>query len=170
MDEGDFTLSIILSALGVECALTQVFLKWKGIESGTSIHTATDEQRELWEKDYLENTNWGKFKKSADFVSMFLTDMAFEAFVTYFYNKDEDHVGFLIKAGFPSNLCLTKLDHFQKEIYSKRNRIMHWGKVDYERSDAEDSLKAAIAMINILKQIDRRRYEHMERNQRQSLA
>jgi hypothetical protein len=47
---------------------------------------------------------------------------------------------------------------------------MHWGKVDYEHSDAARSLDAAIVMINILKRMDRQRCEKMESDWRQANA
>src|ERR1035438_2897484 len=168
MDGGDFTLSIILNALAVECALTQVFLKLKAIDSGLSVHTATDVERDAWEKTFLNSTNWGKFKNSANFVSKFLTGIFFDDFVEDFNNKTKDHVGLWIKAGFPPYLSMAKLDSFQKEIFNKRNRMRQSGKGDYERSDAARSLDAAIVMVNILKRMDRQRCEKMERDWRQA--
>jgi hypothetical protein len=170
MEGGDFTLSIILNAIAVECGLTQVFLKWKAIASERSVHTATDVERDAWEKVFLNSTNWGKFKSSANFVSKFLTGMDFDDFVQDFHNKTKDHVGLWIKAGFPSDLSMAKVDRFQKEIFNTRNRVMHWGKVDYEHSDAARSLDAAIVMINILKRMDRQRCEKMESDWRQANA
>src|SRR5579863_7987442 len=57
MEEGDYTLSIICSAVAVECALTQVFLKWRGIESLKSLgHLGTESERNAWEQEYRTKT------------------------------------------------------------------------------------------------------------------
>jgi hypothetical protein len=166
MEGGDFTLSIICSAIAVECTLTQVFLKWKAIENGRiTMQSATAAERDAWEKEYRKNS---KFIDSANFVSNALVGKKFDDFVANYITTNKDHPGILIKAGLPKMVSQTKLKYFQKEIFDRRNRIMHWGKVDYQQSDAAPCLSAAIGIINILKLMDRLRCEKMELDWRQS--
>jgi hypothetical protein len=163
MEGGDYTLSIICSAIAVECSLTQVFLKWRKI--GSRKLSPTEEEQNAWEDELRKK---GPIKKSVDFVSEFLSGMKFDDFVTDFLTKNKNHPGILIKNGFPQSASQTKLEYFQREIFDKRNRIMHWGKVDYQQKEATPCLSAAIGIVNILKLMDRLRYEKMERDWRQA--
>ena len=94
--------------------------------------------------------------------------MEFDAFVADFLTKNENHKATLIKAGMPQWASQTELGYFQKEIFDRRNRIMHWGKVDYKQTDAAPCLSAAIGIVNILKLMDRLKYEKMEHDWRQA--
>jgi hypothetical protein len=163
MEGGDYTLSIICSSMAVECALTQVFLKWRKIES--RIYLPSEDEQNAWEEELRKK---GSIKKSVDFVSEFLSGMKFDDFVTDFLAKNKDHPGILIKNGFPQWASQTELDYFQKEIFDKRNRIMHWGKVDYQMEEAALCLSAAIVVVNILKLMDRLKCEKMEHDWRQA--
>jgi hypothetical protein len=166
MEGGDYTLSIICSAIAVECALTRVFLKWKETESlGKSGSWGTDVEKKAWEKEYRKNS---RFIDSANFVSNTLVGKQFDDFVVDFLTTNKDHHGILIKAGLPRVVSQTKLKYFQNEIFDRRNRIMHWGEVGYQQSDAAPCLSAAIGIINILKLMDRLRCEKMERDWRQA--
>lgn len=163
MEGGDYTLSIICSAIAVECALTQVFLKWRKIEG--RIYLPSEDEQNAWEDELRKK---GPIKKSVDFVSEFLSGMKFDDFVTDFLTKNKDHPGILIKNGFPQWESQTKLEYFHREIFDKRNRIMHRGKVDYKQEEAAPCLSAAIGIVNILKLMDRLKYEKMERDWRQA--
>jgi len=102
-------------------------------------------------------------------VSNALVGKKFDDFVEEFVAINKDHPGILIKAGFPRMASQSKLKYFQKEIFDRRNRIMHWGNVNYVQADAAPCLSAAIGIVNILKLMDRLRYEKMERDWRNSL-
>jgi hypothetical protein len=163
MEGGDYTLSIICSAMAVECALTQVFLKWRKIECRK--YQPTEKEQSAWEDELRKK---GPIKKSVDFVSEFLSGMKFDDFVTDYLTKNKDRPGILIKNGFPQWESQTKLEHFQREIFDKRNRIMHRGKMDYQQKETAPCLSAAIVMVNIFKLMDRLKYEKMERDWRQA--
>jgi hypothetical protein len=90
VDGGDPTISIICSAVAVEAALTQVFVKWKKIEHNVVMPTAT--QRDEWEKEYRNAARRDKsrrsgFEKSADLVSKSLTNKMFDDFVSGYVKK-----------------------------------------------------------------------------------
>jgi hypothetical protein len=166
IDGGDYTLSIICSAIAVECALTRVFLKWKETESlGKSGHRGTETEKKAWEKEYRKNR---RFIDSANFVSNALVGKKFDVFVADFTKTNRDHPGILIKARLPQMEGQSQLAYFQTEIFDRRNRIMHWGEVGYQQSDAASCLSAAIGMINILKLMDRQKCEKMEHDWRQA--
>jgi len=90
VDGGDPTISIICSAVAVEAALTQVFVKWKKIEHNVVMPTGT--QRDEWEKEYRNAARRDKsrrsgFEKSADLVSKSLTNKMFDDFVSGYVKK-----------------------------------------------------------------------------------
>lgn len=53
-------------------------------------------------------------------------------------------------------------EFFQSTLFHHRNRIMHWGFLSYQRPDAESCFQAAISVIQILKLMDRDRFEASE--------
>jgi hypothetical protein len=174
MEGADYTLSIICSAIAVECALTQVFLKWKAIESRKiPVQSATDAEREAWENEYKREPKSSghrlrNFSMSANFVSKFLSGKAFNDFASDFVKASGK--GKLIKFGFPPYASQLRVEYTQKELFDRRNRIMHWADVDYKKEDAAASWFAASWFIGILKAMDREKYEANERKWRNSLA
>jgi hypothetical protein len=153
--------------MAVESALTQLFLKWKGIEffGCTGRHPPDDEQ-EAWERDYRRGTSPGGFKKSADFVSRFLCGKEYDAFVTDFSAKANKTDVYTV--WFPEFESQSKAQSVHQELFNKRNRIMHWGNVIYQEEDASGALAAATRAIAVLKDIDTEKYQAMEKSWRPS--
>jgi hypothetical protein len=166
--EGDYTLSIICSAIAVESALTQVFLKWKRIEHlKLESRQATDDEQDTWAQEYRKRTGGG-FEKSANFVSEFLCGKIFDDFVANFLQRSSEIA--LIKAGFPLYESQLKASYIHQELFHRRNRIMHWGRVNYQQEDASLAFKAACSAFAVLKVIDTEKYQAMERTWRESLG
>lgn len=69
----------------------------------------------------------------------------------------------IIKAGFPPSKDQLRSKYIHKELFRRRNRIMHWGKVDYQQANASAALKAAQTAFAVLKAIDKEKYEAMEK-------
>lgn len=166
LEEGDFTLSILCSAIAVETAFTQAFMKWKSIEYlQANGNPAAEEQSDAWEDEYRKKTR-GSFEKSANLVAQYLIGKSFDEFVAGFLARS--NAAALIKAGLPQYESQTKLNHIYMELFRRRNRIMHWGQVDYKRDDAAVALQASRTAFAILKIMDRERCETMERAWRES--
>jgi hypothetical protein len=164
MEGGDYTLSIICSAMAVECFLTQAFLKWKEIESYKSTgHLTTEDERDAWEQEYRKKSGNGGFLKSADFVSEFLSGIKFDDFAT------TDFRAKAIMVGLSGAVGLSPKEYFQQGLFKKRNRILHWGEVNYQQTDAALCWGAAVGVIGILKVMDADKCQKMERYWRQSL-
>ncbi len=162
MECGDYTLSIICSAMAVECFLTQSFLKWKGLENFKSTgHFPTESEQSELEKGYTKSAG---FLTPADFVSNSLAGMGFNEFVA------KDPKAKAIMAGFPDAAGLSPKEYFQQGLFKKRNRILHWGEVNYLQIDATLCLSVAVAVIGILKIMDAQKCEKMESDWRQSLT
>jgi hypothetical protein len=158
VDSGDPTVSIICSAVAVEAALTQVFVKWKKMDHWVVKPTAAQQNR--WENEYRNGTRQDKskrsgFEKSADLVSHYLTGKMFDDFVGAFVKKNGTAA--LIGSGSPRQESELKASHVHKKLFHKRNRIMHWGEVNFEKDDALNAFTAACDAISILKLMDQER-------------
>lgn len=161
LTSGDYTFSIVSGAMAVEAAYTQVFMKWKSIEHlQAKGENPTEKDKEAWEEEYRNETR-GNFEESAKFVSKYLCGKTFNQFVEDFLARESKAV--IIKAGFPPSKDQLRSKHIHTELFWRRNRIMHWGKVDYEQADAFEALKAAQTALAVLKAIDKEKYEAMER-------
>jgi hypothetical protein len=164
IEKADFTVAIILSAMAVETAVTQVFIKWKGIEyyGKTGSLTPTEDEQDAWENEYRRETmkpqkGLSSFEKEADFVSLFLVGKKYDDFVS------EKAAGTTQDA----SLLSAKLIH--NDLFNKRNRVMHWGEVTYGREDASTALAAAERAIRTLKMMDEEKWKAEEKERRASL-
>lgn len=164
---GDYTLSIICSAMAVESALTSVYQKWKGLEIFKSNgRWATEDERNGFELEYRRQTSRGGFERSANFVSNFLCAKIFDDFVTDFILRNRPAT--LIKSGFPQVESQLKTNYVQQELFLRRNRIMHWGKVDYQKEQASLAFSAAYSAFAVLKVMDKEKNDAAERAWRES--
>jgi len=66
-------------------------------------------------------------------------------------------------AGLPQSENQAKLDPIHAELFIRRNRVMHWGKMDYKLDDAKSALQAGCTAFAVLKNMDKERCEAMER-------
>lgn len=142
----DPTLAIICSAIAVECAMTQVFIKWKRIDN--EVHgEPTTQQREAWEAEYRKAGRKDKglsgFENTLNHVTTFLIRQSFHEFVAA-------RVKSINKQAFEAS-------YIHRELFRRRNRIVHWGKVDYTPENALSAFNAACSLISILKLMDSRR-------------
>ena len=160
LESGDFTMPIICGAMAVEAALTRVYLKWREIEHGYG--TATDADRETWEGDYRTATKRGGFANSANFVSEYLTGKPFDSFVDDLAAR--------------SGKVLTvpaiemKTAHINAELFKRRNRIMHWGNVEYTKQDAQKAFEAAQTAFAVLRVMDKEKADAADRRMRAELG
>jgi hypothetical protein len=167
LKSGDFTTPIIFGAMAIESALTSLFLKWKKLESGYLIE-APEAAREAWEAEYLDNTRPGGFPKSASFVSKFLNGKSFDAFVKDFLERASQAA--IIRAGLAMSETHMKADYIQVELFRGRNRIMHWGEVEYKEADAAIALAAGRTAFAILTLMDKEKADELDQKMRASLA
>lgn len=165
---GDPTISIICSAMAIESALTQVFIKWKSIERlGTDGDIGNEDQRESWEGEYRHGSKPGGFVASSSFIAKYLVGKSFDAFVKDLLVKG---TAAQISSGIAQDPDELKADYIQRELFARRNRIMHWGEVRHTKEDAVKAWNAALTAFAGLKRMDRHRYEMMEETFRKAAA
>ena len=151
LENGDYSLSIVIATIAVESYLTRLFLKLKGMENYATTFDLPDESMEAqWKKEYPRS---GGFLKPSDFVAKRFTGLKFDQFVMS-YNIAAAYA-FL---GLPNPNKVLPSRYFQDELFNRRNRIAHWGYVNSTRQEAEHSHQIAVAVITILREMDRFKY------------
>ncbi len=129
LESGDFTLSIILSAMAVECELAFLFFWWKRMDryrsDPTSGISATQAENDLWENEY--RSNYIGIVKKLNGISKLLTGSDLDSF---------------------TGNGMTK--HFEECLFWKRNQIVHFGKMDFGKEDAEKCYSIASTLFNIM--------------------
>ncbi|MFZ3212679.1 MAG: hypothetical protein WA188_14320 [Terriglobales bacterium] len=150
LEDGDYSLSIMIGAIAVESFLTRLFLKLKGMDSyATTFTLPTPVQEEAWEREYPRS---GGFTGPADFVSKAITGMAFDEFVS------GNTVAVKIMAGLPDAPHPSAKQYFQDELFKRRNRIVHWGYVNSAKAEAQLCHTLAMAAVSILREMDKSKY------------
>jgi hypothetical protein len=168
LKNGDLTMPIICGAMAIESALTSLFLKWRQLKHGFPGKATTDADRESWEKEYRDGTRPGGFANSANFLSSYLTGKSFDDFVVDLVQANSKAA--IIGAGLPMYESQMKTDYIHRELFYRRNRIMHWGEVKYGKTDAEKALAAAGTAFALLTVMDKEKAAEVDRKMRVSLA
>jgi hypothetical protein len=151
LENGDYSLSIVIATIAVESYLTRLFLKLKGMENyATTFELPNESMEAQWEKEYPRS---GGFLKPSDFVAKQFTGLTFDQFVMS--NNIVTAHAFL---GLPNPNKILPSRYFQNELFNRRNRIAHWGYVNSTRQEAEHSHQIAVAIITILREMDRLKY------------
>jgi hypothetical protein len=148
LENGDFSLSIVIATIAVESYLTRLFLKFKGMATyATTFKLPSESMEEEWEKEYPRS---GGFLRPSDFVSKQFTGRTFDQFVVS--NNVVAANAFL---GLPNPNKALPSRYFQDELFNRRNRIAHWGYVNSTKQEAEHSHQIAVAIVTILREMDR---------------
>jgi hypothetical protein len=153
LDSGDYSLSIVIGVMAVESYLTRLFLKLKGMESYAStfnLPAATEEA--IWEKEYPRG---GGFSGPVGFVSQRLVGITFDKFV------ESNAVASTIFSGLPNTSQASLTQYVQDELFNRRNRIAHWGYVNSNKADAELCHTIAVAVVSMLREMDRSKYGNL---------
>jgi hypothetical protein len=152
---GDWTLAIVLAAMAVECELVYLFMKWNRIDL-MLVKNPTDADDDVWEKQWRDDVR--TVAARLDKVSGLLTGQSFDSFLS--------QNGQLLKTVHEryqaSKSAASAKDFFIKEFFHKRNRIVHFGKIDFHQPDAEMCLTLASTLAQILGAMDAQRRRDLE--------
>lgn len=150
LDNGDYSLTIVIAVMAIESFLTRLYLKLKGIDSYLSAFTfPTAAQEAQWEMEYPRS---GGFSSPIGFVSQRLVGTTFDKFVA------DNAITTAIFSGLPNSAANTPTLYFQSELFNRRNRIAHWGYVNSNQAEAELCHGIAVALVSILREMDRVKY------------
>jgi hypothetical protein len=151
LEDGDYSLSIVIATIAVESYLTRLFLKLKGMENyATTFELPNKSMEAQWEKEYPRS---GGFLKPSNFVAKRFTGLTFDQFV-----MSNNIIAAHAFLGLPNTNEVPPSRYFQDELFNRRNRIAHWGYVNSTRQEAERSHQIAVAIITILREMDRLKY------------
>jgi hypothetical protein len=154
LQNGDFTLVIVLSAMAVECELARLFFKWHEVDL-FPVHIATQADKDGLEKAWRK---WISIAVRLDKVSTLLTGKSFDSFLSH---KPE----FLksISAKYPTlTVGASSKEFFIKELFYKRNKIVHAGEINYQQPDGDMCFTLANALLGILEAMDKQRIKAMD--------
>ena len=150
---GDSTLTIVLAAMAVESQLAYLFMKWNRVDL-TLQRNATDADEAEWEE------RWRDIRSVADRfdrVSSLLAGQSFDAFLSA--NGD---LLKSVRTHYQSSGEASANYFFVKGLFHKRNRVVHFGKIDFQQSDAELCFALATAVWHILVAMDAHRYRKLQ--------
>jgi hypothetical protein len=145
----DMTISMLLSAVAVETEMAHLFFKWRGIDSGKVLANQTAADKAQWENDWANMRSIGK---RLDELSRLLIGKPFDEFARS--NKK------LLESALTGYKPAKSIKgYLQEQFFDKRNDIAHYGKVDFQEADGEQSLSLATALLNLLHAMDAKRYD-----------
>jgi hypothetical protein len=160
LNNGDITLAIILSALAVECEMARLFIKWNELDLP---RTPT-----LADRDKLEE-QWHDFRNISlriEEVSKLLTGENFDAFL-------QRNPGLLTpvqtKYSAFAPLGTSPKKSFVELLFKKRNRIVHFGEIDFGPPDGEICFTLAAALFLVMKVMDDKRSKTQQAEHLQAL-
>ncbi len=145
----DFTLTIVLSAMAIECELARQYGKWKGIDLSIAqnINVFQAQRNPQWAKEWRE---FQTTSRRLDEISKLLTCKTFDSFLSS--NSDLSKV---IAAEFPGiSGCSSAKKFFIQELFHRRNRILHGGEVDFNELEARACFGLAAALFRIKTTMD----------------
>jgi hypothetical protein len=147
LENGDYTLTVLLGAIAVESFITKLFLKLKRMELlSSSSYWPTRADEEKWEKQFKRIRG---FEKISNFISTQMTNKLFDEFVC------ANSVASKAVATFSEISRTTPSAFIQTELFERRNRIAHWGFVDSTFDEASACLKLSVATVRIFNEMDR---------------
>jgi len=155
LDNKDVTLAIVLSAVAVEGQMAYLFFKWKKVDSFTF------DVAKQWEKDWSEMRS---IAKRMDELSKFLTGISFDSFA----QQKKTLLDSALDDGHYDPATSFK-DFFQEQFFERRNKIVHYGEIDFQESDAKLSLTLASSLISLLNAMDQQRIAQMEIKHKKAL-
>jgi hypothetical protein len=125
-------------------------MKWKRVDLIPS-RNPTDADAEEWERQWRDEAR--TIAERLDKLSDLLTQQSFNSFL---YQRPELlevlHLRFEVSKGIHS-----PKEFFVRELFHRRNRIVHFGMVDFQQPDAETCFALASILSLILAKMDTER-------------
>jgi hypothetical protein len=145
----DFSMAIVLAAMALECHLAFVFFKWKKIDHlmQTGANNSARQDR-LWEREYGK---YSSVKEKFNAVAKLLVGGNVRTFVSTMHVNNHD------------NFRRPNCDALHKGLLEKRNKIVHAGKLDYSRQDAQQALSQASNAFAIISAMESAHYDKLFR-------
>jgi hypothetical protein len=149
----DWSLAIILSAMSVDFELAYLYSKWKALDADLLSCDVTPSHTDVWEEEFRKLINIGR---RLDAVSELISGRTFDSYLSL----RPDVLLTLEKTYL--QLGASPKDFFIQELFWKRNKILHSGKVQFGKTEADACARMALAMIQIIRLMDKDRFLQLE--------
>jgi hypothetical protein len=159
IESEDYTLSIILSAMAVECELARLFMKWKEVDFMDKA-MPTPQDRETWAEQWRK---WVSIAVRFDKVSTLMTGEDLDLFLSH-------NPGLLKSTNAKYSVGASPKDFFIKDFFYKRNKIVHQGEIDFGQADGEMCYTLATTLFQIFKVMDEKRIKALDAKHAQNLG
>lgn len=157
LQQEDFTLTIVLSAMAVECELAYFYVKWKALDFAWANDTPFHDP--VKREEYAEE--WRNFRYIArrfDEVSQLLTGKNFDSFL-----QDNSALIKGVESEYPTFKNFTsRKEFFRQELFDRRNKIVHRGEIDFQEAEGKMCFALATALFHIIKAMDVHRIKVMD--------
>ena len=144
---GDWTMAIVLGAMAVECDMAYLFIKWNRVEL-MATRMPNDADEEGWERKWRDEVRGVSAR--LDKVSSLLSGKPFDLFLS----QNSALLKPLHACNPASTLAPSPKEFFIKELFHKRNKVVHFGEINFQQADAEMCLRLATTLIQILGAMD----------------
>lgn len=146
LNNKDFSLSIVLSAMAFECEMSRLFIKWKDIESIRQRNRMNDEELEELLRSF----------GSIDIKIEIVAKLMYSDGIIEFIKKNEN-LSNTINDGFKTITINNFPKDVKKELFWKRNRVLHLAKSDYFPEDAKVCFNISQLGLMIFAELDKYR-------------
>lgn len=148
----DITMAILLSAMAVEAQMSWLFFKWRGIDDRLLPHEQTQAHKEKWEGEW---TDMRTVSKRSDELSRLLAGADFDKFA-------QQNMGWLKPYLDGFDPATSVKIFFQDQFFEKRNQIVHYGNIDFEKEGGDSCVSLAMTFLGLLQAMDNERIKKMD--------
>ncbi|MDQ7815883.1 MAG: hypothetical protein RDU14_02575 [Melioribacteraceae bacterium] len=143
LEKKDYSLSIVFSAAALEGEISQLFFKWKDIENIRKPIRISDEELEETLRNY----------KTIDRKIENVAKLMYPGGIVEFVNSNKD-LHNMIQDGFSSISVSNISNDIRKELFWKRNRILHLADVKYKEEEAKKCFNIARLGLKVFEELD----------------
>jgi len=151
LQAGDYTLAIVFGAMSVESYVAFLYFKWRRIDIMPTTMEPSQADEDSWSEQLR---TWGNVPARFDKVCDFLTHETFDSFI-----KNDGAVAASVALRHPTSTASSSLEQFfQDVLYSKRNKIVHHGIIDYGQQEGTECIEVSRTLLEIFDAMDRKRF------------
>jgi len=157
LQQKDFTLTIVLSAMAVECDLAYFYVKWRALDFAMANNTPFSDVAKK-EECAEEWRNFRYISRRFDEVSLLLTGKNLDSFLL-----DNGALVKTVENEYPASKTFTSWkEFFRRELFDRRNKIVHRGEIDFQEAEGQMCFALAATLSQIIKSMDLHRIKAMD--------
>jgi hypothetical protein len=154
LQNSDFTLAIVLSAIAVECELARLYFKWRHVDV-LDTRTPTQADRDAWSEQW---NKWTRIAVRFNKASELMVGKKFDSFLLLNPGPIKK-----LEAKYPDVIAgASPKEFFVSGLFHKRNRVVHDGEIDFGQDVAEKCVTLAATLFEILDAMDKERLKALD--------